>query len=243
MPPRSSPGIAEGCRLRGMRPDRRRDRGTARPLRPRRLRPGRLRGRRRGARRAADRRSGRAGRHRARPGVGRGPCQRLLAGPDAVRRSRPRLERSGAVRSVPPARGRAADADPDLRPQLPGRGPGLRRERRREGAGAHHRRRADREYPARPAARPGRRPGRRRLGRPPGLRLAPRDRPARSRRDGADLQLRPRHDRDRRAGRGCRGRSDAAQPRRNGDAGRHGRGARPGRAGGADFRLGGRWRA
>ena len=35
--------------------------------------------------------------------------------------------------------------------------------------GAHHRRRADREYPARPAARPRRRPRRRRLGDPAGL--------------------------------------------------------------------------
>ena len=131
-----------------LRADRRRDRGDARHVPRRRLRPRRLRGRRRRARPvAADRRRRR--RRRAARACLLGPAfQRLLAGPAHRGAVGPRLVRRRAVRRRPHAGRRAARADAHLCEIDPQGDP---RHARRQGAGAHHRRRLSRQHSARAA--------------------------------------------------------------------------------------------
>ena len=89
-------GIARGCELRRLRADRRRDRGNARHVPARRVRPGRFRGGRgrEGAhhRRQPDRRR----RRRPRARLQRRPLQRLFAHPPD-----PRARATGPVRRFP----------------------------------------------------------------------------------------------------------------------------------------------
>ena len=104
-----------GLRAIGMRIDRRRDGGDARPLRPGRFRHRRLRRRRRRARDAAAPAGIEARGPCLRPAVVRRSFQWIFAGAARRRAVRPRLGRSRAVRSGAVARRGAADADAPLR--------------------------------------------------------------------------------------------------------------------------------
>ena len=130
-----------------LRAGRRRDRGNARHVCQGRLRPRRLRGRRGRARPGADRRRREGRRRHPRPRLQRRAFQRLLPGAQDRGAVRHRLDRALPVRpeDIP---GRSADdADPHLREERDGRDQGGRR----EGAGAHHRRRPGRQRAARAA--------------------------------------------------------------------------------------------
>ena len=152
----------------------------------------------------------RAGRRRARPGVERRAFQRLFAGAPHRGAQRPGLRRRRALRQGI-ARPGAARADAHLREAAAG---GDARDRRHQGAGAHHRRRAAGQRAALPARRHARAPRCAAMvgaGRVP---LAARGGPGADRRHAAHLQLRARHDR-RHRGRRCRdGRQGADRRRR-----------------------------
>ena len=132
-----------------LRADRRRDRRDARPVQGRRLRPRGLRGRRGRARR-------RCCRAASRPATWCSGSRRPARIRTAIR-SRARssscpasLGRALPVRARHDARRSAADADPHLCALVPRGNP---RDRRRQGARAHHRRRLHREHSARAAGR------------------------------------------------------------------------------------------
>ena len=184
-----------GLPARGLRAGRRRDGGDARHVCRRRLRSRRLLGWRRRARRPAAATRHRAGRRRARPGVERRAFQRLFAGAPRRGAQRPGLRRRRAFRQGI-ARPGAARADAHLREAAAG---GDARDRRHQGAGAHHRRRAAGQRAALPARRDARAPRCAAMvgaGRVP---LAARGGPGADRRHAAHLQLRARHDRRHRA--------------------------------------------
>ena len=136
-------GIADRLRAGRLRADRRRNGRDARHVHPGRIRPRRLRGRRRregeGHRRHADRRR----RRPARPRVERSALQRLLADPPDPRGfgRRPRAPVRRHRRRAHAGRG-LAGTDADLREA----GAGADAAGRRQGHGAHHRRRIAREH-------------------------------------------------------------------------------------------------
>ncbi len=209
-------GRRRGLPRSRLRLDRRRDRGNARALPGRRLRPRGFRGRRRGARmRCLPRARHRRRRRRAGPRILRHPLQRLFAGAAGGREIGARLGRAGAVRQGAHARRGVADADAHLREIVPCR---VARDQGAERPRPYHRRRLPRQHSARAAGRRGRRARSCACAGAAGVQVARRDRRHRRTGNAAHVQLRDRHDRDRRR---CRRRRDhgcARTRRRDGRA-------------------------
>ena len=141
-------GIAEGCKLRRLRADRRRDGRDAGHVPRRRLRPRRLRRRRGRARPAAADRRRRRRRRAARARLVGRPLERLFAGAPDRRSSPGCLDAPAPFADGRTARRGAARADAHLCEADPQGDP---RHAWRQGAGAHHRRRLPRQHPARAA--------------------------------------------------------------------------------------------